>query len=94
MTDIRVYRDALKRHDPVPPLSSLPLQVRLRQAVHCENGASSLTSNPGSRRAVEFGAAEALAAGDRRKLVDKGGRREDVAALLNVDRTTLYRALK
>jgi DNA invertase Pin-like site-specific DNA recombinase len=28
-----------------------------------------------------------------RKLIDKGERREDVAALLNVDRTTLYRAL-
>jgi DNA invertase Pin-like site-specific DNA recombinase len=29
-----------------------------------------------------------------RKLIDDGERREDVAALLNVDRTTLYRALK
>jgi DNA invertase Pin-like site-specific DNA recombinase len=28
-----------------------------------------------------------------RKLIDGGERREDVAALLNVDRTTLYRAL-
>jgi DNA invertase Pin-like site-specific DNA recombinase len=28
-----------------------------------------------------------------RKLIDEGQRREDVAALLNVDRTTLYRAL-
>ena len=28
-----------------------------------------------------------------RKLIDAGERREDVAALLNVDRTTLYRAL-
>jgi DNA invertase Pin-like site-specific DNA recombinase len=28
-----------------------------------------------------------------RKLIDNGQRREDVAALLNVDRTTLYRAL-
>jgi DNA invertase Pin-like site-specific DNA recombinase len=28
-----------------------------------------------------------------RKLIDNGERREDVAALLNVDRTTLYRAL-
>jgi DNA invertase Pin-like site-specific DNA recombinase len=28
-----------------------------------------------------------------RKLIDAGGRREDVAALLNVDRATLYRAL-
>ena len=28
-----------------------------------------------------------------RKLIDDGQRREDVAALLNVDRTTLYRAL-
>jgi len=28
-----------------------------------------------------------------RKLIDGGQRREDVAALLNVDRTTLYRAL-
>jgi DNA invertase Pin-like site-specific DNA recombinase len=28
-----------------------------------------------------------------RKLLDEGQRREDVAALLNVDRTTLYRAL-
>ena len=27
------------------------------------------------------------------KLIDAGERREDVAALLNVDRTTLYRAL-
>jgi DNA invertase Pin-like site-specific DNA recombinase len=27
------------------------------------------------------------------KLIDDGQRREDVAALLNVDRTTLYRAL-
>ena len=28
-----------------------------------------------------------------RKLIDNGERREDVAALLNVYRTTLYRAL-
>jgi DNA invertase Pin-like site-specific DNA recombinase len=28
-----------------------------------------------------------------RNLIDDGQRREDVAALLNVDRTTLYRAL-
>jgi predicted transcriptional regulator len=28
-----------------------------------------------------------------RKLLDAGERREDVAALLNVNRTTLYRAL-
>jgi len=28
-----------------------------------------------------------------RKLLDEGQRRQDVAALLNVDRTTLYRAL-
>lgn len=28
-----------------------------------------------------------------RKLIDDGQRREDVAALLNVDRTTLYRGL-
>jgi len=28
-----------------------------------------------------------------RKMIDAGERREDVAALLNVDRTTLYRAL-
>jgi DNA invertase Pin-like site-specific DNA recombinase len=28
-----------------------------------------------------------------RKLIDDGKRREDIAALLNVDRTTLYRAL-
>jgi DNA invertase Pin-like site-specific DNA recombinase len=28
-----------------------------------------------------------------RKLIDQGQRREDVAALLNVNRTTLYRAL-
>ena len=28
-----------------------------------------------------------------REQIDKGKRREDVAALLNVDRTTLYRAL-
>lgn len=27
------------------------------------------------------------------KLIDEGPRREEVAALLNVDRTTLYRAL-
>ena len=27
-----------------------------------------------------------------RKLIDKGERREEVAALFNVDRTTLYRA--
>ena len=29
-----------------------------------------------------------------RKLIDAGERREDVAALLNVDRTTFYRALQ
>ena len=28
-----------------------------------------------------------------RKMIDAGDRREDVAALFNVDRTTLYRAL-
>jgi DNA invertase Pin-like site-specific DNA recombinase len=48
------------------------------------------------RRGVKFGRKPKLTAqqiGHARKLIDDGQRREDVAALLNVDRTTLYRAL-
>ena len=45
---------------------------------------------------MKFGRKPKLTArqiGHARKLIDDGKRREDVAALLNVDRTTLYRAL-
>jgi DNA invertase Pin-like site-specific DNA recombinase len=45
---------------------------------------------------VKFGRKRKLTAqqiNHARKLIDDGQRREDVAALLNVDRTTLYRAL-
>jgi DNA invertase Pin-like site-specific DNA recombinase len=48
------------------------------------------------RRGVKFGRKPKLSAKQidhARKLIDSGQRREDVAALLNVDRTTLYRAL-
>jgi DNA invertase Pin-like site-specific DNA recombinase len=48
------------------------------------------------RRGVKFGRKPKLTPKqiDRaRKLIDVGERREDVAAILNVDRTTLYRAL-
>ena len=48
------------------------------------------------RRGVKFGRKRKLTPGQidhARKLIDDGQRREDVAALLNVDRTTLYRAL-
>ena len=48
------------------------------------------------RRGVKFGRKPKLTPqqiGHARKLIDDGQRREDVAALLNVDRTTLYRAL-
>src|SRR5271163_4196610 len=46
------------------------------------------------RRGVKFGRKPKLSAKQidhARKLIDGGQRREDVAALLNVDRTTLYR---
>ena len=49
------------------------------------------------RRGVKFGRKVKLTIEQidhARKLIDDGERREDVAALLNVDRTTLYRALK
>ena len=48
------------------------------------------------RRGVKFGRKPKLSAKQidhARKLIDSGQRREDVAALLNVDTTTLYRAL-
>ena len=48
------------------------------------------------RRGVKFGRKPKLTRQQidhARKLIDAGERREDVAALLNVDRTTLYRAL-
>src|SRR6266446_5853114 len=48
------------------------------------------------KRGVKFGRKRKLTPQQithARKLIDKGQRREDVAALLNVDRTTLYRAL-
>jgi DNA invertase Pin-like site-specific DNA recombinase len=48
------------------------------------------------RRGVKFGRKPKLTAQQKtnaRKLIDTGERREDVAALLNVNRTTLYRAL-
>ena len=47
-------------------------------------------------RGVKFGRKRKLTAqqiGHARKLIDAGERRAEVAALLNVDRTTLYRAL-
>ena len=47
-------------------------------------------------RGVEFGRKPKLTPQQKahaRKLIDAGERREDVAALLNVNRTTLYRAL-
>ena len=48
------------------------------------------------RRGVKFGRKPKLTPqqiGHARKLIDAGERREDVAALMNVDRSTLYRAL-
>ena len=48
------------------------------------------------RRGVKFGRKPKLRSQQidhARKLIDAGERREDVAALLSVDRTTLYRAL-
>jgi DNA invertase Pin-like site-specific DNA recombinase len=48
------------------------------------------------RRGVKFGRKPKLTAQQKahaRKMIDAGERREDVAALLNVNRTTLYRAL-
>jgi DNA invertase Pin-like site-specific DNA recombinase len=48
------------------------------------------------KRGVKFGREPKLTPqqiGHARELIDGGERREDVAALLNVDRTTLYRAL-
>jgi DNA invertase Pin-like site-specific DNA recombinase len=47
-------------------------------------------------RGVKFGRKQKLTAQQidhARKLIDEGERREHVAALLNVNRTTLYRAL-
>ena len=48
------------------------------------------------RRGVKFGRKPKLTPQQvehAREQIDKGKRREDVAALLRVDRTTLYRAL-
>ena len=48
------------------------------------------------KRGVKFGCKTKLSPEQvehAREQIDKGKRREDVAALLNVDRTTLYRAL-
>ncbi len=48
------------------------------------------------RRGVKFGRKPKLSPqqiAHARKLIDEGQRRDDVATLLNVDRTTLYRAL-
>jgi DNA invertase Pin-like site-specific DNA recombinase len=48
------------------------------------------------RRGVKFGRKPKLTPHQitrARKLIDAGERREDVAAILNVNRTTLYRAL-
>jgi DNA invertase Pin-like site-specific DNA recombinase len=48
------------------------------------------------RRGVKFGRKPKLTAQQidhALKMIDAGERREDVAALLNVNRTTLYRAL-
>ena len=48
------------------------------------------------RRGVKFGRKPKLTRQQidhAKKLIEDGQRREDVAALLNVDRTTLYRAL-
>ena len=48
------------------------------------------------RRGVKFGRKPKLTRQQidhARKLIDDGQRREDVAAILNVARTTLYRAL-
>jgi DNA invertase Pin-like site-specific DNA recombinase len=48
------------------------------------------------RRGVKFGRKPKLTPQQithARKLIDTGERREEVAALLNVNRTTLYRAL-
>ena len=48
------------------------------------------------KRGVKFGRKPKLSPNQiehAREQIDKGKRREDVAALLNVDRTTLYRAL-
>ena len=48
------------------------------------------------RRGVKFGRKPKLTAqqiAHAWKLIDDGERREDVAAFLNVDRTTLYRGL-
>ena len=48
------------------------------------------------RRGVKFGRKRKLTAqqiGHARKLIEAGERRAEVAALLNVDRTTLYRAM-
>jgi DNA invertase Pin-like site-specific DNA recombinase len=48
------------------------------------------------RRGVKFGRKPKLTPqqiGHARKLIDDGQRREDVAALLNVNRATLYQAL-
>jgi DNA invertase Pin-like site-specific DNA recombinase len=49
------------------------------------------------RRGVKFGRTRKLTAqqiGHARKLIDGGEHRTEVAALLNVDRTTLYRAMR
>lgn len=48
-------------------------------------------------RGVKFGRKPKLTSQQKahaRKLIDDGERREDVAGLLNVDRTTLYRAVQ
>jgi DNA invertase Pin-like site-specific DNA recombinase len=68
--------------------------AELERSLICERTRAGVAT--AKARDVKFGRKRKLTPqqiAHARKLLDEGQRREDVAALLNVDRTTLYRAL-
>jgi len=70
------------------------LLAELERSLICERTRAGVAT--AKARGVKFGRKRKLTPqqiAHARKLLDEGQRREDVAALLNVDRTTLYRAL-
>ena len=69
--------------------------AELERSLICERARAGVKA--AKRRGVKFGRKPKLSPAQiehARKLIDEGRRREDIAALLNVDRVTLYRALQ
>jgi hypothetical protein len=66
--------------------------LALASAGDCQSRRSELRAQSRHPRTAHFGAAP-RPQNSGLKMIDGGERREDVAALLNVNRTTLYRAL-